>query len=73
MTVIPITPPRSAIALITLSDLQRGWATSARQFECVIRTGWRERRMASRLVRSAVCEMSTTMPTRFMAATISAP
>ena len=71
--VIPITPPCSAIARITVSDLQRGLAASLRQFEWVISTGCLETAKASRQVRSEQCETSTTMPTRFIAATISAP
>ena len=70
---IPITPPRAAIARITASDLQRGLAASVRQFEWVISTGCREAAKASRLVRSEQWETSTTMPARFIAATISAP
>ena len=70
---IPITPPRSAIARITASDLQRGLAVRVRQFAWVISTGWRETAKASRQVRSEQWETSTTMPTRSIADTISAP
>ena len=73
MAVMPMTPPRAAMARITASDLQRGLSAMARQLEWVISTGFFEAAKASRQVRSEQWETSTAMPTRFMAATTSAP
>ena len=71
--VMPMTPPPAASSLITRSDLQRAWCTSAWQFEWVTSTGRRDAAIASRLVRSPQCETSMVMPTLFMAAMTSAP
>ena len=51
--VIPITPPLTAIFLITSSVLQRRrLGTNARQFECVTSSGFWEASKASNVVRS---------------------
>ena len=55
------------------SVLSRGWLLSARQLEWVIAIGRFEISIASSVVRSPQCETSTSMPTSFIAAMISAP
>ena len=74
MEVIPITPPRAAISRMTWSGLQRRFrGFSERQLACVISTGFFDARIASRLVQSPQCEMSTAMPAPFIASITRAP
>src|ERR1039457_5548389 len=57
--VIPMTPPLAAMRVMASSVLQRALpGTSARQLECVTRTGFRDASMAFMVVRSPQCEMS---------------
>jgi hypothetical protein len=56
------------------SGLQRLlFGTSLRQFECVMRTGFRDTVIASSVVRSAQCETSMAMPSSFIRWTTLAP
>ena len=71
--VMPITPPLAAMALIASSVLTRGWSISARQLLCVIEIGFFEISIASSVVRSPLCETSTSMPTAFIASMIETP
>ena len=71
---IPKTPPPRAAARIPSSDLQPATpGASALQLECVMKTGFFDKEIASRLVAGPQCETPIAIPIEFIRATTSAP
>ena len=66
-------PPRAASALISASDLLRTLSSQKFGLAWVIEIGRAERSIDSRVVRSDECDMSISMPTRFISLITSRP
>mmetsp|Transcript_56014 Transcript_56014/g.127272 ORF Transcript_56014/g.127272 Transcript_56014/m.127272 type:complete len:215 (-) Transcript_56014:430-1074(-) len=67
------TPPFAWVRLTTESGTSRGWAQSALDEECENMTGALVQSSTAFMVASCTCEMSTTMPSRFISFTTSRP
>jgi hypothetical protein len=69
-----MTMPLFSLSLTrTSSGTSRGWAQSARVDECENMTGARVAPSAACIVSACTCEMSTTMPIRFISFTTDTP